>query len=73
MGKRYASPVKAAYLSDIVQQTNRVISLPGLVVMDYTKPLLPDKINGTRQSQMKNLLVLSGLQDQKFAGNLEEV
>ena len=35
MGKRYASPVKAAYLSDIVQQTNRVISLPGLVVMDW--------------------------------------
>ena len=24
MGKRYAPPVKAAYLSDIVQQTNRV-------------------------------------------------
>ena len=27
MGKRYGPPAKAAYLSDIVQQTNRVISL----------------------------------------------
>ena len=44
-----------------------------ILLMDWLHQAQIARQNRTRQSQMKQLLVLSGFVDQKFAGNLKEV